>query len=408
MYESVLDDPKVQKLSDPVFRGWVNLLCLASRNEGEIPGDLSAIAFALRTTEAKAGELLKKLEGCGLIEQAKEGVFQPHNWAGRQYQSDNPNARVKKYRDKVRASGEKVGGYLKYKTEVLQRDGNACIYCGATENLVMDHIVPVARGGVGEPWNLASACRPCNAGKSGRDPFEAGLAFCRVEGRDLCHAAVQRVTRVSRQLSQSDTVTVTPPEQSRLRADSEQSRADRKTVTGVPREAPSAAAHEAAQLLCEELGITIKADPERETWGGQIERWIAKGGVLQDLLAAAKRSKARGDHPGKLGLYLTMSQDERKKRETDEGSTGDMKSPTKSFWITNDEIRKHRIEWLDCYVFDGRWAKNESANGTWADAYNVGPPPHDPRTLITDELLDRVKDARAMRDKLKQPRKAAS
>jgi len=52
--------------------------------------------------------------------------------------------------------------------EVLRRDGFRCKYCGLAPPdcvLVVDHVVPVARGGTNERTNLAAACHDCNAGK---------------------------------------------------------------------------------------------------------------------------------------------------------------------------------------------------------------------------------------------------
>ena len=43
-----------------------------------------------------------------------------------------------------------------------------CAYCGSTENITIDHIVPLSRGGKHEASNLAPACLPCNCSKSGQ------------------------------------------------------------------------------------------------------------------------------------------------------------------------------------------------------------------------------------------------
>ena len=48
-----------------------------------------------------------------------------------------------------------------------------------------------------------------------------------------------------------------------------------------------------------------------------------------------------------------------------------------------------------------RWIKNTSANGVWQDIFGVGPPPHDPRTLVTEEELARYPAAKAKRDELR-------
>lgn len=47
-----------------------------------------------------------------------------------------------------------------------------CAACGTTENLVIDHIVPVVRGGSCEMDNLQALCQPCNARKGRRTMAE--------------------------------------------------------------------------------------------------------------------------------------------------------------------------------------------------------------------------------------------
>ena len=51
----------------------------------------------------------------------------------------------------------------------MQRDGFACVYCGALAPgavLEIDHRVPVCLGGSSGDDNLVTACLPCNAGKA--------------------------------------------------------------------------------------------------------------------------------------------------------------------------------------------------------------------------------------------------
>lgn len=59
-----------------------------------------------------------------------------------------------------------------------------------------------------------------------------------------------------------------------------------------------------------------------------------------------------------------------------------------------------RLAWLKAYSFDGRWVNNTSGNGVWMDVFGVGPPPHDPRTLVTLDDLERFPEALAMRARL--------
>lgn len=41
-----------------------------------------------------------------------------------------------------------------------------CMYCGSKENLTIDHIVAVSKGGNGKPDNLTRSCQKCNSSKS--------------------------------------------------------------------------------------------------------------------------------------------------------------------------------------------------------------------------------------------------
>lgn len=60
---------------------------------------------------------------------------------------------------------------------IRDRDGRACVYCGHTKYLTLDHILPLSRGGDNDERNLAIACRPCNSKKKDRTPEEAGMPF---------------------------------------------------------------------------------------------------------------------------------------------------------------------------------------------------------------------------------------
>lgn len=57
--------------------------------------------------------------------------------------------------------------------EVVDRDGDRCVYCGATEGpFHLDHVLPVSRGGRSQADNLVVACVPCNLSKGARTPEE--------------------------------------------------------------------------------------------------------------------------------------------------------------------------------------------------------------------------------------------
>ena len=85
-YASAVDDPKIQTLPDPLFRTWINLLCLASKADGVIPGG-KQLSFGLRLSDALTKKRLDALIAVGLIDRTESG-FTPHNWSERQFQSD--------------------------------------------------------------------------------------------------------------------------------------------------------------------------------------------------------------------------------------------------------------------------------------------------------------------------------
>lgn len=55
------------------------------------------------------------------------------------------------------------------------RDGFECVYCGQTEDLTFDHVVPRRLGGRTSWTNIAAACTRCNLKKGGRLPSEAHM-----------------------------------------------------------------------------------------------------------------------------------------------------------------------------------------------------------------------------------------
>lgn len=51
---------------------------------------------------------------------------------------------------------------------VYRRDGGRCVYCGSTEELQLDHIIPFSVGGATNVENLQLLCRSCNVKKSNK------------------------------------------------------------------------------------------------------------------------------------------------------------------------------------------------------------------------------------------------
>jgi len=105
-YNEAVEDPKVQRLPAELFKAWVNLLCLASKNGGVLPcvGD---IAYRLRMTDAKAADAVQKLVEAGLLDDV-DGSIAPHNWNARQFKSDVSTDRVKRFRERSTKHDETV------------------------------------------------------------------------------------------------------------------------------------------------------------------------------------------------------------------------------------------------------------------------------------------------------------
>lgn len=104
-YGDALNDPKIIKLSDQLYRAWSGLLCIASKNNGVLP-PVEDIAIMLRVTVSHAEEMVSELIARELIDKDKRGTMTPHNWRKRQYKSDVSTARVKQFRKRFRNVAE--------------------------------------------------------------------------------------------------------------------------------------------------------------------------------------------------------------------------------------------------------------------------------------------------------------
>lgn len=95
-YNDANRNPKVAKLSDRQFRLWIDLLCLASENDGLIP-PLEDVKHLLNKRLDHLSTGVEALIRAGLIDCYRD-CFTPHNWNKFQYKSDSSTKRVKKHR----------------------------------------------------------------------------------------------------------------------------------------------------------------------------------------------------------------------------------------------------------------------------------------------------------------------
>lgn len=103
-YNDAVNDPKVQRLKPQLFKFWINILCLASKNSGAIP-QIEDISFSIRLGQEAVEEHINALIANKLIHKTNHG-FEPHNWDTRQYKSDGSTERVKRFRERSKCVSE--------------------------------------------------------------------------------------------------------------------------------------------------------------------------------------------------------------------------------------------------------------------------------------------------------------
>lgn len=68
-------------------------------------------------------------------------------------------------RERHTQNGERSTVQLEVYWQVFKRDNYKCLCCGSAEQLELDHIVPISKGGRSVLDNLQVLCRGCNASK---------------------------------------------------------------------------------------------------------------------------------------------------------------------------------------------------------------------------------------------------
>lgn len=81
-----------------------------------------------------------------------------------QHLKDNPELHSNNSQ-KRRARLANNGVFYVSKKELVNLYSRPCFYCGAKQNITLDHVVPIARGGRHSIGNLVAACKSCNSSK---------------------------------------------------------------------------------------------------------------------------------------------------------------------------------------------------------------------------------------------------
>lgn len=86
------------------------------------------------------------------------------------WQAENPErtkASKAKYamanprRQKIKNNGR----FIISQKEIMRLYSSPCFYCGSLEDIHLDHVIPISRGGNDSIGNLVPACKPCNLSK---------------------------------------------------------------------------------------------------------------------------------------------------------------------------------------------------------------------------------------------------
>jgi len=87
VYTEILDpSDKIRNLSHSDRGIWILLLAICRKNAGKIP-NLKAVAAYFQTTPAKAQTILDHFTELRILD-VESGVYTPHNWKERQFESD--------------------------------------------------------------------------------------------------------------------------------------------------------------------------------------------------------------------------------------------------------------------------------------------------------------------------------
>lgn len=130
-------------------RGVYISICLATLNENRsIPVNDKQLPYMCGSTPRKFRVILDRLIGSRYLRIADGYIV-----------SDRCNDVLAQERTRAARSNIR-------RAEIFERDGYRCTYCGDTEGpFHCDHIIPVSRGGSGDPSNLTTACASCNTKK---------------------------------------------------------------------------------------------------------------------------------------------------------------------------------------------------------------------------------------------------
>jgi len=139
IYDEILDDPKVLKLSLDMRWHYVAMMCIANKeNKGGTLPDIEDVGIRLRTSTDEAKRIVQVLVAGGVLDRdAETQVLSVHGWSSRQFKSDDVTQRSSRSKAKKRERSHDENRNVPMKwmgNVVLPKGGNGPRTCATEQN----------------------------------------------------------------------------------------------------------------------------------------------------------------------------------------------------------------------------------------------------------------------------------
>lgn len=102
-----------------------------------------------------------------LVNSYKQTWLQDHPDYNAEWKAINRD-KVRNNENRRRTRKKANGVFLVSAKEATKLYSSPCFYCGATEKITLDHVIPISRGGTHSIGNLVPACLRCNTSKQAK------------------------------------------------------------------------------------------------------------------------------------------------------------------------------------------------------------------------------------------------
>jgi 5-methylcytosine-specific restriction endonuclease McrA len=169
-------DERKEAYPDGPYRALVACFCLAESQP--VRGRFRSVDF-LKRILGRSGRYVPYLLQENDLTVLDDGRVYVVGWDEWQEGDWKVGERVRRIRARDRSAGAKRTANWRTRTKVFERDRFTCRYCGVSdyprEWLVLEHVIPVTKGGETTEENLVTACRSCNHRKGNKTPDEAEM-----------------------------------------------------------------------------------------------------------------------------------------------------------------------------------------------------------------------------------------